>query len=67
LTKSHPVYLVEILEKLFLLPLNVSKELSIFLKSSKQNLIIKSGHGKIADEEDKIKNLFKVICAIMNL
>jgi hypothetical protein len=39
----------------------------MFLKSSKQNLLIKSGFGKIAEEEDKVKNLFKIICAIKNL
>jgi hypothetical protein len=61
------IYLVDILEKMHLLPSDEKKEIHQFLRQTKQNLLIKSDLESYPEQEDIIKNLFNIICAVLNL
>lgn len=66
-------YLVDIIERLHFLYADQSlkeknKQLYAFLEKSKQNLLVQSDLEKIrGDQEDIVKNLFKICCAILNM
>jgi len=59
--------LVDVLEKMHLLPSDEKKEIHQFLRQTKQNLLIKSDLESYPEQEDIIKNLFNIICSILNL
>ena len=61
------IYLVDILEKMHLLPSDEKKEIHQFLRQTKQKLLIKSDLESYPEQEDIVKNLFNIICAILNL
>lgn len=66
-------YLVDIIERLNFLYADVSlkeknRQLYAFLEKSKQNLLVKSDLEKFTnDQDDIVKNLFKICCAILNM
>ena len=67
------IFLVDILDKMHFLYedrklINKNKQLLSFLQKSKQNLLIASDLESFKTEQDDVsKNLFKIICAILNL
>lgn len=66
-------YLVDIVERLHFLYSDQSlkvqnRQLYAFLEKSKQNLLVKSDLEQFrGDQEDIVKNLFKICCAILNM
>jgi hypothetical protein len=66
-------YLVDVVERLHFLYADQNlkeknKQLYAFLEKSKQNLLVKSDLEQFrGDQEDIVKNLFKICCAILNM
>jgi hypothetical protein len=66
-------YLVDIVERLHFLysdqnAKDQNRQLYAFLEKSKQNLLVKSDLEQYrGDQDDIVKNLFKICCAILNM